>query len=172
MAQKVVRKSPRAPARRSKLPRLIALLVVLALVWVGYRHFQGPSSWSSIQYGLSFTLLVPDPMPPGFSLKSVSYEPDGQRQQVTKVTLEFMSGPEHFTLEEYQMTGAPAIPTTGPRGKLPDTADIGPYHVTMLPNGDGAILYFDYQLTRVVVQSASMDRQELKRVVEVLVIAR
>jgi len=167
---------PGRPRRRSRLiGRLVVILLILCASWYGWQRAQGPSIWVKFQEGLPFTLLVPDPVPPGFTLDGdPKYEPAGPRQKVTRVTMNFQSGTDQgrFTLIEEALATGPPMPDPDTWGRRGSSETIGPYQVVLLDTSDGVAAHLKFGLTRVTIASPSLDRKQMRQLIAVLVTAR
>ncbi len=168
MARKVTieRHQGRPKPRRRLLGPLILVLVVLAALYAGIRHFQKPSDWMQYQRGLAFALLVPQPMPPGMNIESVEFTPAGvPKQQVKAVTITMFSGPDRLTIVETPDDQGPPLPTTDESGQKLDNQSIGRFRVYYSSEQGVPVLYFTAMGTKVTMRSATLSRLEMNNVV-------
>ncbi len=167
---------PGRPRRRSRLiGRLVVILLILCASWYGWQRAQGPSIWVKFQEGLPFTLLVPDPVTPGFTLDgNPKYEPAGPRQKVTRVTMNFQSGTDQgrFSIVEEPVAGGAPIPSADAWGRRTDAEAIGPYQVVLERRKHGVAAHFKQGLTRITVISPTLTPREFRQLIEVMVPAR
>lgn len=168
MAKRITleRQQERPKRRRRVLGPLIFALVALALLYLGIRHFQKPSTWMQYQKGLPFALILPQPMPPGMNIESVEFTPaNAPRQQVEKVTITMFSGPDRLTIVEQPDDHGAPLPTTDGSGRKLDNQSIGLFRVYYSSEKGQPVLHFAAMGTRVVLRSATLTRLEMNNVV-------